>query len=260
MNALPDALQPLFRRILSQAAAITGGSSRQRLAEIWKTTVEPSCQTTTKGRYPFVLTSAEDTSIADFTSLFGPKGLISSFRNDYLKPFIDTTTKPWRWRTGQQVGLDIGDDVLAAFEQAQDITATYFGDADVPSVQFTVEPVQLDDRARAMQFDIGGPTLVYMHGPPTAAAFQWPPERTDADAILSMTPEVDGERNMLRRQGPWALFRLFNAGHVLRNDPTDMVPYGFNVGSRKAVLNVTAPATRNPFARDILSDFKCPVL
>lgn len=260
VNALPDSLQPLFRRILSQAGAVTSGSSRQRLAEIWKTTVEPSCQATTKGRYPFVQASAEDTSIADFTSLFGPKGLISSFRNDYLKPFIDTTTKPWRWRTGQQVGLNIGDDVLAAFEHAQDITTTYFGDADTPSVKFTVEPVQLDEKARAMQFDIGGPTLVYMHGPPTPSAFQWPPDRADADAILSMTPEVNGERNMLRKQGPWALFRLFNAGHVLRNDPTDMVPFGFTVGSRKAVLNVMAPTTRNPFARDILSDFKCPVL
>ena len=260
VNALPDALQPLFRRILSQAAAVTSGSSRERLAEIWKTTVDPSCQATTKGRYPFVQASTEDASIADFTSLFAPKGLIASFRNDYLKPFVDTTTKPWRWRTGLQVGLNFGDDVLAAFERAQDITTAYFGDADMPSVKFTVEPVQLDEKARAMQLDIGGPTLVYMHGPPTMAALQWPPERTDADAILSVTPELDGERNMLRRQGPWALFRLFDAGHMLRNDPTDMVPYGFTVGSRKVVLNVTAPSIRNPFARDILSDFKCPVL
>lgn len=258
--ALPETLQPLFRRILAQAAAVTGGSSRERLSQIWSTTVLPACQATTDGRYPFEPRSGDDASIADFASVFGPTGLIAGFRNDYLRPFIDTAASPWRWRPGQQAGPGFGGEVLAAFELADRITTAYFGDSETPSVEFTVEPVRLDAKARAFQFDIGGPTLVYTHGPPSPAPFRWPPERVDADASLSVTPEIQGERNILRRQGPWALFRLFDMGRITRPDATDVVPYTFMVGSRQVALNVTAPATRNPFARDILSDFRCPEL
>lgn len=258
--ALPENLQPLFRRILNKAAAVTAGKSRERLADIWATTVLPLCQATTAGRYPFEPGSSRDASVADFASLFGPKGAIASFRNDYLRPFIDSSTKPWRWRTGQQFGLDLDDSVLGQFELADEITTAYFGESETPLVAFQVEPVSLDRRARAFQLDIGGPTLIYAHGPPNAAAFSWPPENPAAEAMLSMTPELDGERNMLRFQSAWALFRLFDAGRILEADTTDIVPYQFNIGSRSLRLIVTAPPTRNPFSRDILSNFKCPEL
>lgn len=260
VSTLPLTLQPLFRRILEQAAAITGGSSRQRLSEIWSTTVLPACRATTADRYPFDPESSSDTSIADFASLLGPSGLIAGFRNDYLRPYIDTSASPWRWRTGQQIGLGLSQEVLGAFELADRITIAYFGASETPQVNFTVEAVRLDPEARAFQFDIGGPTLVYKHGPPSPAPFTWPPERIGADAMLSVTPEIPGERNLIRRQGPWALFRLFDAGRIMQPDSTDVVPYLFRIGSREVVINVTAPATRNPFARDILSDFECPVL
>lgn len=259
-GALPQSLQPLFRRILNRAAAVTSGSSRERLAEIWTSTVLPLCRATTQERYPFVPSSTRDASIADFASLFAPSGAIASFRNDYLRPFVDSSAKPWRWRTGQQFGLDLDDAVLRQFERADEITTAYFGEADQPSVAFTIEPIQLDQRARAFQLDIGGPTLVYAHGPPAAAPFVWPTADPTAEAMLSVTPELDGERNMLRRQGAWALFRLFDAGRIVAPDATDIVPYQFNIGSRALRLAVTAPPTRNPFARDILSAFECPVL
>ena len=75
-----------------------------------------------------------------------------------------------------------------------------------------------------------------------------------------MSPDIDGERSVLRREGVWALFRLFDAGRILAREPTDVVPFGFTIGSRKVVLQVTAPATKNPFASDILSGFRCPIL
>lgn len=258
-DALPQPLQPLFRRILSQAEAVTGGSSRERLSQIWSTMVLPLCTATTSARYPFDRGSSNDTSLDDFANLFGPNGAITAFRNDYLRPFVDTTARPWRWRAGPGGGLGFDDSVLGAFELAADITAAYFGGADAPSVNFTVEPITLDPRARAFQLDIGGPTLVYSHGPPTVTPYRWPVE-SGVDAMMSMTPEIDGERNMLRRQGPWALFRLFDAGRVLERDTTDVVPYQFTIGSRQILLVVTAPPTSNPFSRDILSEFSCPRL
>lgn len=260
VRALPDALQPLFRRILNQAAAITGGSSRERLSEIWSTTVLPLCRTTTEDRYPFAQDSARDTSLEDFATLFGPTGALATFRNDYLKPYIDSTTRPWRWRTGQQLGLGFGEDVLLQFEVADEITTAYFGASDQPGIRFTVEPIRLDPRARAFQFELGGSTLVYTHGPPEATALEWPAQPLAANAIMSMTPEIDGERSILRREGPWALFRLFDAGSILDQESVGVLPYQFDVGSRRVWLQVTTPPSSNPFSRDLLTAFRCPEL
>jgi type VI secretion system protein ImpL len=259
-EALPEGLRPLFRRILNRAAAVTVGSSRERLSEIWSTTVLPLCRATTAGRYPFDRHSAHDASLEDFASLFGPTGAMATFRNDYLKPYFDSSTKPWRWRTGQQLGLGLDATVLHQFELADEITRAFFGESDQPVVRFMVEPVRLDTRARALQLDMGGPTLVYSHGPAAAAAFEWPPQDPAADAIMSITPELDGERNLLRRQGSWALFRLFDAGRILAPDAIDGVPYEFTIGSRFVQLELTASPITNPISDPIVSQFQCPEL
>ncbi len=257
---LPPSVQPFFARILSQVGAVTGGSSRERLAEIWTSTVLPLCTATTIGRYPFDTESINDASLDDFARLFGPQGAIAGFRNDYLKPYIDRTTKPWRWKSGQQFGLGFPDAVLAAFEKADDIERVFFAGQEKPNVDFTVEVGKLDATARAFLLDVGGKVASYSHGPPAGTQYLWPPENLVAGASMSMTPEVAGQRNILTEQGAWALFRLFDQGRKVDKNPTDVVTYQFRVGNRAVLMRLTAPATRNPFARDTLSDFTCPTL
>jgi type VI secretion system protein ImpL len=257
---LPPNLQPFFARILSQVGAVTGGSSRERLAEIWNSTVLPLCTATTIGRYPFDTGSINDASLDDFSRLFGPKGAVAGFRENYLKPYIDSTTKPWRWKTGQQFGLGFPDDVLAVFEKADDVATVFFAGQEKPNVDFTVEVGKLDATARAFLLDIGGKVSSYSHGPPAGTQYIWPPENLVAGASMSMTPEVAGQRNILTEQGAWALFRLFDQGRKIEKNPTDVVSYQFRIGNRAVLMRLTAPATRNPFARDILSRFTCPTL
>lgn len=260
VNGLPDSVQPLFRRILNRATAVTVGSSRERLSQIWTTTALPACRATTDGRYPFDGGSDRDASLADFANLFAPTGVIATFRNDYLRPFVDTTVRPWRWRTGMQFGLGLDEEVLRSFERADAITTLFFPEAGDPKLAFTIEPVGLDGRARAMRLDLGGTGLSYSHGPSSAAPFSWPADVPGADAILSMTPEFDGERNAVRRVGPWALFRLLDTGRIMESAATDAVRYRFEVGSRSVMLDLGAPPSRNPFRQNLLADFTCPVL
>lgn len=257
---LPSSLQPFFARILSQAGAVTGGSSRERLAEIWTATVLPLCNATTVGRYPFDPGSINDASLDDFARLFGPAGAIAGFRDTYLKPYIDLSSKPWRWKAGQQIGLGFPDEVLAGFEKAGDITRVYFAGEEKPSVDFTVEVGKLDAAARAFLLDIGGKVSSYTHGPPAGTQYKWPPENLVAGASMSMTPEMAGQRNILTEQGAWAVFRLFDHGRKYERNPTDIVTYQFRLGNRSVLMRLTAPATRNPFARDMLAGYACPTL
>jgi type VI secretion system protein ImpL len=256
----PQPLQPVFARIFTQAAAITGGTSRERISAIWRTTVLPLCRTTLTGRYPFNPKSGNDASLEDFARLFGPKGSIATFRDSYLKPFIDTTERPWRWKKASQIGLGYDDTVLASLERADDIRNTYFGDGDTPNLNFSAMAAKLDMRARAFMLDLGGTPLLYNHGPVLKTDFKWPPDKPEAGASMSMMPELEGQRNGLSRQGPWALFRLFALGRRLEKNPSDTVTYQFSIGNRSVLVRLTVPPTRNPFARDSAANFTCPEL
>ena len=129
---------------------------------------------------------------------------IAGFRDTYLKPYIDRTTKPWRWKSGQQFGLGFPDEVLAAFEKADDITTVFFAGQEKPNVDFTVEVGKLDMTARAFLLDIGGKVASYTHGPPAGTQYLWPPENLVAGASMSMTPEVAGQRKLLKWSIPGA--------------------------------------------------------
>ena len=257
---MPAVLQPFFTRLTDRITEVLMGSSWERLKNIWASSVLPACRAATEGRYPFEPNSQSDASLQDFAAVFGPKGAIAAFRTSYLKPFIDTTTKPWRWRKGPLDRPGSKQNILQVLQAAGDITDVYFGESEMPKVQFTIKPAQLDSAARALQFDIGNSTLSYAHGPATENVYQWPPDPIASPVAISVTPEIAGKRNTISRQGNWALFRLFDTAKVLEKEPADVVSLRFDIGGRSAILQVTAPVTRNPFAYDQLANFKCPVL
>ncbi|WP_296747299.1 type VI secretion system membrane subunit TssM [Mesorhizobium sp.] len=262
VGELPDLLRPFFQRIIIRMGAVAGINSRARLADIWNSTVAPKCGSIVSGHYPFDPKSTSDAALADFAAVFSPKGAIASFRDGYLKPFIDTTTKPWRWRSGQKIGLGLSDDVLAAFERADEVSRSYFNDAGAPALQFEVKPLALDGTANAMQLDYGSGVYTYAHGPATSAAITWPSQNAAAGASLSVTPEIDGQRSILQRQGPWALLRLLNAGRKINSGKTGpgVTDLRFSVGKRSLTIEITAPATGDPIGADLLGGYACPQL
>lgn len=267
IQELPEALHPFFRRLVVELAGVAGVSSRDRLADIWDTTVLPQCRMVVTGHYPFDPRSKADAPLADFAAVFGPQGAIAVFRDGYLKPFIDTSARPWRWRGPQdgasrQVGLGLGDEVLAAFERADAISKAYFAESGAPGVTLQITPLGLDGAASAFQFDSGGPVYTYAHGPAVPGAVTWPPQQAGAPAGLSVTPEVAGERSIILRQGPWALFRLLQAGRRINADRTGpgVTDLAFAVGRRAVRLEFTAPAFADPVSGGLLAGFACPHL
>ena len=84
VGKLPLSVQPVFQRYLTQAAAVAGVSSREKLAGVWASTVRPLCQGVTQQRYPFDPKAKDDTPLDDFTKLFGPTGAIAAYRERYV--------------------------------------------------------------------------------------------------------------------------------------------------------------------------------
>ncbi|MGN6468872.1 MAG: type VI secretion system membrane subunit TssM [Rhizobiaceae bacterium] len=259
---LPDQLRPFFQRIVFRMAAVTGAGARARLADIWSSTVLPACRSLVSGHYPFDPKSELEASTNDFAAVFGPKGAITAFRDGYLTPFIDTSASPWKWRSGNTIGLGLDDSVLSPFERASEISATYFDAGGNPGVTFTVTPMGLDGAANAAQFEHNGQTDIYDHGPAAISTVAWPAPAKDSEIALSVTPEIAGQKNIILWQGPWALFRLLDAGREAdagKKEPGEET-LRFAVGSRWVKLKFAAPSARAIIKGDLLRGFACPHL
>ena len=66
----------------------------------------------------------------------------------------------------------------------------------------------------------------------------------------------------MRETGPWALFRLFSRGRLQPQPGTvDRYTLTFQLGERQATFDVRIPGGgANPFAPNLLSDFRCPTV
>lgn len=152
--------------------------------------------------------------------------------------------------------------MLAAFERADAISHSYFNDAGAPALLFEVKPLALDGAASAFQLDYGSGVYTYAHGPATSVAITWPAQDVSAGASLSVTPEIDGQRSILQRQGPWALLRLLNDGRKINSGKTGpgVTDLRFLIGKRALSIEITAPVTGDPIGGDLLGGFACPRL
>lgn len=260
IEALPPGAQPLFRRMAEAGFALVNGTSGERLRQVWNSTVLPACLAATDGRFPFDPSSDTDTPFEDLAAIFAPGGQIAAFRETYLKSAIDMSARPWRWRTGRVAELGVSETALDAFEDADAITRAFFPGGEAIGTRFTAEITTLDAMAQAARFDVGGATLRYAHGPSVPLAAQWPPATPNAPAVLSMTPEVDGARNMLVGEGPWALFRLVNQANSRRLVEGNAFDARFSVAGRNVVVRLTPASSQNPFELMLLENFRCPRL
>jgi type VI secretion system protein ImpL len=257
---LPPPVNQLFGAVAASGGSIVTGGARDYFTKIWHSTVMPHCRQAVDGRFPFVATSAEDTPVDDFAQLFAPEGEIAKFFNTYLKPFANTAVTPWRWQKADGVALGLSPDVLAQFERAADIGATFFAaNPKKPGASFEIAPLLVDPSIITLRLTVDGQLLQYQHGPLTPVAMQWPSAKGPPGAALSFVPSrpPPGQPSGLNEPGPWGLLRLVAAAHVTKLAP-DRYRLDFTLSGRTATLTLKAAGLHNPFDLALTQQFSCP--
>ncbi len=254
---LPKPVAAMLATVSQGSSALTASGASSALADAWKSKVLPLCNAAF-GRYPFVAGSGADVPIDDFSRLLGPGGLIDGFFNDNLKPFVDTSTTPWRWQAADHTKLGLSPGTLTQFERAALIRDSLFGGGTAMQVRFQLLPVSLDPSLAKISVDIAGTTLTYDHGPAESTAFQWPGAGGKTLVRVTFTPTSGGSGTVIERDGSWALLRLLDAARIIPSGQPDKFRVLFNGSGGTAEFELTASSVRNPFTMSALREFRCP--
>ena len=254
-RSMPPEVATMLGPVARNAATLGAATATQEMSDAWKSQVVPLCEAAFN-RYPFVPASRDDVPVDDFTQLLGPGGKIEAFFNQYLKPLVDTTQRPWRFQSS--VPLGVSQSSLGEFERAAQIREGLFSSGPAIQVRFALTPVTLDASVGQISLDIGGQTMTYAHEPPQSQPFTWPGPGGKTAVRVTMTPTGGGSATILERDGPWALLRVVD-GRIAAGAQPDKFRITFSGnGGGGAVFELTASSVRNPFTLNALRSFRCP--
>jgi type VI secretion system protein ImpL len=258
--------QPVARWLQAMAvggSTLRGGGARQAAAAAFAGPGGPAqlCQQAVEGRYPFFRGAVNEIPMDDFGRLFAPGGLLDSFFNTQVRPFVDMSTRTWTAKDVDGVPPPVTPADLAQFQRAAVIRDLFFaGGGAAPTVRFDVTPTSLDAGARQVTLDLDGLVVSYAHGPSRATQITWPGPTRMNNVRLVLEPAPAGGTGVLQDTGPWSLFRLFGKGTLTQAGGAEKYTLGFQLGERLAVFEIRAGSVLNPFAPGVLQDFRCPTL
>ena len=233
------------------------GSQREQINANWTASIGPECRKALNDRYPFNKESFTEVTIDDFGRVFSPGGMLDAFFQEHLKPMVDTSQNPWRWRSEENGVPGSSKTVLLQFQRAALIRDAFFQfGGKRPQVHFSLEPVYLDAITTRFALDIDGQKIDYRHGPTRASNAQWPGPSGSSRARMVFETK-DGAQTVLSDDGPWAWFRLLDKANVEIVTP-DRFLVTFKAGEREMRYAIRANSVINPFVMKELQGFKCP--
>jgi type VI secretion system protein ImpL len=128
--------------------------------------------------------------------------------------------------------------------------------AQMPEVRLTLTPGELDATSTRFTLEIDGQMFEYRHGPERNWPAVWPgPNPGTAAATFEVRA---GGRPNLAFDGPWAFFRMVDAGQ-LRRDSELRYTLTLQAGGQQARLRIEATSVLNPFARSEWRQFRCGI-
>ncbi|ACL57989.1 type VI secretion system membrane subunit TssM [Methylobacterium nodulans] len=250
---------PFEAMIQGAAAEFEGsvtGAAVAGLAQGLAETVTRECQAAVAGRYPFAR-SEREIPLADFARLFAPGGILDRFFTQNLVSHVDRSRPQWTWRADDQVARAFSLATLREFQRAAEIRDAFFAaGGTTPGFTLAVTPLALTGDATRAKFELNGSTVEAGTGVNAPASLAWPGASGLGRAAVSVEGIFGTNAASVERAGAWALYRLLEAGSLLRQG--DAVVATFSLGGRDVSYRLAVSAIANPLTLPALREFRCP--
>lgn len=250
---LPEPIASWAEQLADDAWFLLLSDTKQFITTQWTQHIIPEYERAIAHRYPLDANATEEISLVDFNHFFAKHGLLHTFTEDYIKPFLDTSRPEW---TRQEVDghvLPINQDMIQQLVHANVITAMFFPDEQTSSqINFQLQKINLDPIIAGLELSLGSHRLRDTQNTNTSTDFTWP--ESNAQLILH---SIEGKQYELAEKGPWALFKILQKFNVLldKHDGSKLhVLFEINGNSGRYLLK--AESELNPFTPGILAGFK----
>ena len=255
---LPLPLREVVEKIATSSEVQLANEVRKTGTKILHAEITQFCQTAISGKYPFSRGSSNDVTPGDFARLFGPNQKFDDYFRRNLADIVDVSTRPWTLRPGARGEKGVGVDI-SAFQKAQAIRDVFFrAGGDISKISLTLKPLEMDSAITSFVLDIDGQIVRYRHGPQVAQTITWPGPRGSNQVRITMEPaSVNGASGDVK-EGPWALFRLFDSAKIVPGASPERFVVTLTIGGRHVAMEVTASSVQNPFRMSEISSFVCP--
>ena len=252
--ALPDPIDDWIAGIAADTVEVTQRAVSDQLNARWRADARDFCVAATAGRYPFDPASRHDVNLQDFARLFGPGGLMDTFTNEHLLPYVDTSVRPWAWRGD----FDLPAEALAPFERARAIRDALFVGGTGPVMTFTLEPIDLTANAARATLDVDGQVLSYFNAAARPEPMTWPGPNGTNMITLSFTSADGSKEEIVTETGSWAWLRLIRDGRLSPTAAPEVYQLGLGAGGFGAEYRLRAASVENPFDLSMFGAFECP--
>jgi type VI secretion system protein ImpL len=223
--------------------------------------------------YPFDAGAQDDAPVDDFIRLFAPGGMLDSYYQAQIKPYVDTRGTVWRAHALGGVAAPVDAATIASFQRAAAIRDIFFPlGGRQPQIQFTLTPA--GGTGPKATLTLGSQSISTDATRPVA--FNWPGADGMSNASLVFSAsnvsagqgangqgangQVGTAQMELQENGPWALFRLLAEGRLRPGRSPETYALTFSVGDYVAAFTLQAGSAHNPFGGNMLSGFQCPVV
>lgn len=249
---LPEPLSTWTKQLAGNTWGILIRDSRQYINQQWQRTIYREFETNIARRYPFDSSQTQEIGIYDFNRFFSTHGLLNSFTENYIKPFLDTSRPEWKPKVVNDSVLPLTQETLETLMRANIITTMFFPDyREESKVSFSLQKISLDPVVANLELKIGQMKLTDNQSTESIVQFSWP----EPNAKLALD-SIEGNHYELAEQGTWALFRLLEKVNVLvdEKDSSNLqILFEINSNSGRYLLKTNNQI--NPFTPGILSGF-----
>ncbi len=258
-SELPQPMQTWITAINDNSWFLILLNTERYINETWNQHVYQLYHLKLKGKFPFKQDSNIEVSLTEFANFFGPNGILATFFNQTLAPFIDTSTANWHVKSLNNLTLPISEASLKEIIRANVIKEIFYpNNKQTMSVEFTLQTVTTDPVIESLELDINEQILKESDHQKVSKSFIWPSDKNSAETSVKIK-KVSGETLNLVENGEWGLFKLLqhsNLSPIEDDSKNYQLILDVNGNSAKFLLSASSPL--NPFVPELLSQFNLP--
>lgn len=261
-NLMRDLLMNPLRQSYKAMVKSAGGAA----SGLWQVAVWPSYRDSIMNRYPFNDAATRDASFEDAVGFFEPKkGVMWGFYDSYLKSFHRRVG--FKFMPATQLGgvprpaqryTPFNPNLYNCLERAAMITDAMFAQGK-PGVKFKVNLTTVSPIVSEIVFELDGQQRSYRNEREFWRNFTWPGEGEPSASIR--IKGAGGLNEEIRRDGPWGLFRLLEAGQTTAkegDDKTFVAEWQMAAPPVTVRMQIRPTRANHPLSPNFFRNTNCP--